>query len=118
MSYIAGMTSTKQTPTRYTAAELLLLEKRLRDYAEAVAQARKYTEAAGELYIFKAPTLGRALNALASWHHALIDSLDRAAAGRPYDAESTKTRKSAASEKAGRAAAAEEVEKYRKDRKK
>jgi hypothetical protein len=95
-----------ETPTRFTAAELELLESRLRSWLEQVALARDYANKRGELWIFKAPSLQRALKALSSFIGAVNDSLDSAAAGQSIGPDTSKSRKkldfSIAAEKKGK----------------
>jgi hypothetical protein len=82
-----------EMPTRFTADELDLLESRLKSWLEQVALARQYADKRGELWIFKAPSLQRALKAFTSFIGAVNHSLDCAAAGRPIAEQTSKSRK-------------------------
>lgn len=82
-----------ESPTQFTAAEIELIESRLRSWLEQLQLAREYTEKRGELWIFKAPSLQRALKAMTAFIGGVNDSLDASAAGQPIGPGSSKSRK-------------------------
>jgi len=87
--------STRQpeTPKKFTAAEIEIIESRLRGWLDELQLAREYTEKRGELWIFKAPSLQRALKAFSAFMGGVNDSLDASAAGQPVGPETSKSRK-------------------------
>lgn len=110
------MASTQQTPTRFGSAEIRLMIAQLDALRNDLERAAKYADASGELFIFKAPTLRRGLDAMAAFQLAINESLNAAATGQPFSANTRKTRRSA-ERKLGNAIANEIIGKRKRGRK-
>lgn len=84
-----------ERPSEYGDPELELLEQRLTEWLDRIRQARAYTAKRGPLFVFKAATLSRGLYCWERWIESLAQSMNAAAAGRPFNVESQKTRPAA-----------------------